>query len=119
MSRRSSRVADLIRAELSQILLRKLQDPRVKLATVSGIDISPDLKHAVVQMSIVGDESQRQQAIEALQHAKGFLRSQLARELHNMKTIPDLRFELDRGAEYSQRISDLLENPDEHDNESP
>lgn len=119
MSRRSSRVADLIRAELSQILLRRVQDPRVKLTTVTGVSVSPDLKHAVVQVSIVGDDDQRRAAMEALQHAKGFLRSQLAKELHNMKSTPDLRFELDRGAEYSQRISDLLENPDEHGNRRP
>jgi ribosome-binding factor A len=112
-------VADLIRAELSQILLRRVQDPRVKLTTVTGVSVSPDLKHAVVQVSIVGDDDQRRAAMEALQHAKGFLRSQLAKELHNMKSTPDLRFELDRGAEYSQRISDLLENPDEHGNRRP
>ncbi len=119
MSRRSSRVADLIRAELSQILLRRLQDPRVKLTTVTGVDVSPDLKHAIVQVSIVGDDQQRRQALDALRHAKGFLRSQLAKELHNMKSTPELRFELDRGAEYSQRISDLLENADEHGNKRP
>lgn len=117
MSRRSSRVADLIRAELSRIILRKLQDPRVKLATVTDVDVSPDLKHAVAQVSILGDDQQREEAMQALRHAKGFLRSQLAKELHGMKTIPELRFELDRGAEYSQRISDLLETPDEHGNE--
>ena len=117
MSRRSTRVADLIRAELSQILLRSLQDPRVKLTTVTGVDVSPDLKNAMVQVSVVGEEAQRLESLEALRHAKGFLRTQLARKLPNMKTTPELRFELDRGAEYSQRISDLLENPDEHGNE--
>jgi ribosome-binding factor A len=116
VSLRSTRVADLIRAELSQIILRRLRDPRVKLTNVSGVDVSPDLKHAVVQISVVGEEGQRLESLEALRHARGFLRSQLARKLHNMKTVPELRFELDRGAEYSQRISDLLENPDEHGN---
>ena len=79
MSLRSTRVADLIRAELSQIILRRLRDPRVKLTNVSGVDVSPDLKHAVVQISVVGEEGQRLESLEALRHARGFLRSQLAR----------------------------------------
>jgi ribosome-binding factor A len=57
----------------------------------------------------------RQASLEALRHAAGYIRGQLARELKRLKKIPELRFELDRGAEYSQEISDLLENPDEHD----
>ena len=118
MSIRSSRVADLLRTEISQILLRRVQDPRVRLTTVTSVSVSPDLKHASIWISVVGDENLRSQSLDALRHAKGFIRSQLAKELSNMKSIPDLRFELDRGAEYSQRISDLLEDPDEYSNGS-
>ena len=114
MSRRSQRVADLIRSELSSILLRRLKDPRVKLCTLTGVQVSPDLRYAVIQVSVVGDDAQREETMAALRHAKGFLRSQLAKQLPRMKTTPELRFELDRGAEYSQRISELLENRDEH-----
>ena len=119
MSRRTHRVGDLIRAELSLILLRRLQDPRVKLASITAVSVSPDLRHAVVQVSVVGTQEDRDQALLALRHARGFLRSQLARQLPKLKMTPELRFELDRGAEYSQRISELLENPDEHGNERP
>ena len=118
MSIRSSRVADLLRTEISQILLRRVQDPRVRLTTVTSVSVSPDLKHASIWISVVGDENLRSQSLDALRHAKGFIRSQLAKELSNMKSIPDLRFELDRGAEYSQRISDLLEDHDEYGNGS-
>lgn len=115
MSRRTDRVADLVRAELSQIILRRLQDPRVRLTTISQVSLSPDLRHARVGVSVVGDETERQASLEALQHAAGFLRSQLALGLSRMRNVPELQFELDRGAEISQRISELLENPDEHD----
>ena len=77
------------------------------------------MRRATVQVSVVGSHEERDQAVLALRHARGFLRSQLARQLPKLKTIPELRFELDRGAEYSQRISELLENSDEHGNERP
>ena len=109
MSQRSARVSDLIRRELSEIIVQRLQDPRVKLATVSEVHVTPDLKRAIVQMSILGSDDEREQALAGLEHAKGFLRSSLARRLRSMKVIPDLVFELDRGAEYSRDIEDLLE----------
>ena len=108
MSRRTDRVSDLLRSELSQLLLREVHDPRVKLASVSGIDVTPDLKRAVVKISVLGEEAQRQAAIEGLRHARGFLRTELAHRLR-LRVTPELVFELDRGAEHSQQISDLLE----------
>ena len=109
MSQRTERVADLLRRELSELIVQRLQDPRVKLATVSGVRVTPDLRRAIVRVSALGDEVQRQLALEGLQHARGFLRTSLARNLRSMKTIPDLVFELDRGAEHSRNIEDLLE----------
>jgi len=115
MTRRTDRVGDVVRTELSSIISRRVHDPRVRMTTVSAVDLTPDLKYARVHVSVVGDEGARQASLEALRHAAGFIRSQLARELKRLKNIPELRFELDRGAEYSQRITDLLESPDEHD----
>ena len=108
MSRRTDRVSDLLRSELSQLMLREIHDPRVKLATVSGIDVTPDLKRAVVRISVLGEEAQRQETIAGLRHARGFLRTELAHRLR-LRNTPELIFELDRGAEHSQKISDLLE----------
>jgi ribosome-binding factor A len=108
MSRRTNRVSDLLRAELSELLLREVHDPRVKLASVTEVDVSPDLRRAVVKISVLGDEEQRQETIAGLRHARGFLRTELARRLR-LRATPELVFELDRGAEHSQRISDLLE----------
>lgn len=108
MSRRTDRVADLLRAELSDLLLREVKDPRVKLASIAGIDISPDLRRAVVHISALGDDAERVATVEALRHARGFLRSELARRL-SLRTTPELVFELDRGAEHSQRIAEILE----------
>lgn len=115
MSRRTVRVGDVLRAELSQVLLRHVGDPRVRLTSVTDVDVSPDLRHALIRVSVVGSDEERQESLEALRSASGYIRSQLAKELYRLKNIPQLRFELDRGAEYSQRISELLENPDDID----
>jgi ribosome-binding factor A len=108
VSRRTDRVSDVLRAELSDLLLREVHDPRVKLASVTAIEVTPDLRRAVVRISVLGSDEQRQEAIEGLRHARGFLRTELAHRLRTRAT-PELVFELDRGAEHSQRISDILE----------
>ncbi len=108
MSRRTDRMADLLRAEISDLLLRSVHDPRIKLVSVTEIDVSPDLRRAVVRVSVLGTEEERQGTLAALRHAKGFLRTELSHRLRTRVT-PELVFELDRGAEHSQKISDLLE----------
>jgi ribosome-binding factor A len=108
MSRRTDRMADLLRAELADLLLKSVHDPRIKLVTVTGVDVSPDLRRAAVRISALGNEEEREATVAALRHAKGFLRSELAIRLRTRVT-PELVFELDRGAEHSQKISDLLE----------
>lgn len=109
MSRRTDRVSDLLRAELAVLLLRDVHDPRVKLASVTEVAVTPDLRRAVVKISVLGSDEQRQETLAGLRHARGFLRTELAHRLR-LRATPELIFELDRGAEHSQQISDLLEN---------
>ncbi len=109
MSRRTDRVADVLRAELSDLLLRSVHDPRIRLVSVTGVDVSPDLRRAVVRVSVLGSDEERDATVEALRHARGFLRSELAHRLRTMRVTPELHFELDRGAEHSRKIADLLE----------
>jgi len=108
MKRRTNRMGDLVRAELSDLLLREVQDPRIKLVSLTSVEVTPDMRRAVVRVSALGDEAQRLGALEALRHARGFLRTELSRRL-TTRVTPELVFELDRGAEHSQKISDLLE----------
>lgn len=109
MTRRTDRVEDLLRSEISRLIVQEVSDPRVRLATVSEVNVSPDLKHALVKVSVLGEDTDRHVTLEALQHASGYIRTRLAKNLKRMKSIPQLTFELDRRAEHSQRISDLLE----------
>lgn len=104
---RAERVADLIQRELAQILLEEMKDPRAALATVSGVSLSGDLRFARLKVSVLGTEAERQECLAVLRRATGFVRSQLAQRL-DLRAVPELRFELDRGAEHSQRINELL-----------
>ena len=117
MSQRTERVGDLIRRELAELVVSRVQDPRVRLATVSHVRVTPDLRRAMIRISILGDDQQRRAGLEGLQHARGFLRSALARRLKALRVIPELVFELDRGAEHSRNIEDLLESL--HDKNQP
>ena len=115
MSRRTQRIEDLLRTEISLLILREVRDPRVRMTSVAAVDVSPDLRRAVVWVSVIGQEDERLESLGALCHARGFIRSRLASRLRNMRVVPELVFEIDRGAENSQRISDLLEALHEHD----
>lgn len=115
MSRRSQRVGDLLRQEISEILRLELRDPRIGLATVTEVDASPDLRHAVVRLSLLGEDSEREASLAALRRASGFVRGRLAKRAKQLRFIPELVFELDRGAEHSDRIERLLESLHDED----
>ncbi|REJ83369.1 MAG: 30S ribosome-binding factor RbfA [Acidobacteria bacterium] len=116
-SNRADRVGDLIRAELGDILLTEMRDPRVRLASASSVQVSRDLSHATVMVSsLATDEEERTQTIEALRRASGFLRRTLAARLR-LRRMPELHFELDRGAEHSRQITDLLDELHQGDDE--
>ncbi|MDH3402597.1 MAG: 30S ribosome-binding factor RbfA [Acidobacteriota bacterium] len=110
MSRRTQRVEDLLRAELADLLLREARDPRLREAHVSAVEVSPDLGSARVRVSILAGDEERRATLDALNRAAGFFRTRLAGRLRHMRRAPALAFELDRGPEHSQRISELLEN---------
>jgi ribosome-binding factor A len=119
MSQRTERIADLLRVELATLVRREMRDPRVRLVTIVEVQVSPDLRHARVHVSALGGESDRAAAVTALDRAQGFLRRELAQRL-DLRTTPELTFELDRTAERGQRISDLLAEvaPEESDEAS-
>jgi ribosome-binding factor A len=108
MSQRTDRVADSLRKELSVLLMREVRDPRVALATISRVQVARDLGHARIWISVLGDEETRQQTMAGIEHARGFLRSQIGRRL-KLRVTPELAFELDRGAEYLQDMTELLD----------
>lgn len=114
MTQRTERIGDLIRRELAELLRREMRDPRVALAAISAVEVARDLGHANVRVSVVGTDAEREAAVAALDHARGFLRRELAARL-SLRATPELHFSLDRGAEHSQRIADLLDRLHEDD----
>lgn len=110
-SGRMRRVDEAMRAVLSDAIAKDLKDPRVGFVTVTGVKTSPDLRHARVYVSVLGDEAARAAGIEGLRSAHGFLQRRLATEL-TLKHTPSLTFEYDDSVDRSLRISRLLdENP--------
>ena len=107
-SHRVERVAAQLRQEISEIIVRDLKDPRIGMASITEVKLSPDLRNATVKVSVVGEADGRQAAIDGLEHAKGFIRRELGLRLSNLRFAPDLHFQLDEGIAYSVRVSQLL-----------
>lgn len=108
MKQRVARLEELLQRQLAAIVQNEMRDPRVASATVTSVQLSADLRHARVLVSILGSEEHRKESLLAFARARAFLRRELARRL-DLRATPDLRFVLDRGPEHSQRISDLLD----------
>ncbi len=106
-TRRQEQVADLLRAELSDLLRREMQDPRLGFVTITGVDVSPDLRNARVRVSCYGDETAQKESMRALRGAAGFLRSQIARRVR-LRTIPQLDFRLDHSMEQAEQVQRAL-----------
>lgn len=105
--KRTLRVGELLHQEISHLLTRDMKDPRVGFMTVSRVEVTEDLKHAKVYMSIYGSEPDRREAMLALKGATGFIRGRLGKRLR-LKQIPQLTFLVDESAEYSVKISKML-----------
>jgi len=94
-----------MRRELATLILQEVKDPRVKLVSLSGAEVSRDLSHAKVFVSVLGDEEAAKEALAGLEHAAGYLRRELG---HRMRTIPQLHFIHDTSMEQGAHIDELL-----------
>lgn len=104
---RSQRVSEAVREELAQIIGFELFDPRLGGVDVTDVQVSPDMRHANVKVGLRGEDLAQQQSLAALDHARHFLRHELARRL-NLRRSPELHFEVDRFAEADSRVDVLL-----------
>ena len=106
--RRVDRLNQLLREELSRLIRREMKDPRVSGVTVTGVETSPDLRHAKVFVRTLRDEPTAEDAVEGLQSAEGFLRKKLGKELR-IRRVPEFNFQVDRSLERVRRIESLLD----------
>jgi ribosome-binding factor A len=107
MSQRTERVDELLRQEIGALLAKEIADPRIGFATITDVETSPDLRHAKVWVSVIGEKADRAETVRALQQAMGYVRHELGKRLR-IKRIPDLHVHLDDSAERGTRVLHLL-----------
>ena len=107
MSERSRRVDHLLQEEISAIVQREVHDPRVGFVTITSVETTPDLRHATVWASVIGDAAQRKASLEALGRAMPFVRHQLGGL--RLRRVPDLHLREDDSAQRGTRVMQLLE----------
>ncbi len=107
-SDRMRRVDEAVREVLSGAITQEVKDPRIGFVTVTAVETSPDLRHARVFVSVLGDDAQRRRSMDGLRSAHGFLQRRVATELR-IKHTPTLDFVYDDSVDRSLRIQSLLE----------
>jgi len=104
---RRDRVQETMRNELSQIIKRDLKDPRLGFVTITDVELSNDMSHAKVFVSVYGSEEEKQSSMVALENAKGFIRSNLGQRVR-LRIVPELVFKIDNSIERGTRILELI-----------
>jgi ribosome-binding factor A len=108
-NRRPEIVGDEMQKVISTIIATKLKDPRVPIMTsVTSVKMSRDLSHATVFISVYGDEKTQKEAMEAIEHAKGFIRYETVQEI-NLRVAPELSFKLDNTLNNALRMEALID----------
>jgi ribosome-binding factor A len=105
--RRTSRISEALREELSEIIGFESDDPRLLAVEVTEIHVSPDGRHASIRVALKGDEKAQRESLAALEHAQGYFRHELASRL-SLRHVPELHFERDKNPDVESRIDFLL-----------
>jgi len=106
--KRADRVADLIKTEISDILLKRVRDPRIENVTITGVKLTDDLRFAKVFFVRMGNDTCSEETMTGMQKATGFMRRELGMRL-KLRNVPTITFIYDRSFEYGSRIDRLLE----------
>jgi ribosome-binding factor A len=104
---RQEKLGELIAIELSDLLRTRVKDPRVGFASITHVEVSGDLRHAKVFVSVMGTEKEQAATIQGLKHATGFLRSELASRI-SLRYMPELVMKLDTSIEQGARILERI-----------
>ena len=119
-TRRQRQVAELLHEEISVLIQRRARDPRMGYVTVTGVEMSPDLRVAQVYVSVLGSDEDTQQSLQSLQRAAGFFRRELSTSL-SLRYLPELNFRPDnslaRGLRIDQLLDSLQQETDDDDEE--
>ena len=105
--KRSQRIQELLLEEISKLLQSGLKDPRIGFTTLTRVEVSDNLKHAKVFVSVMGTEKEKSDTLEALKSAKGFIRNSLGKNLY-LRYLPELEFKKDENAEHVEKITRII-----------
>jgi ribosome-binding factor A len=115
-SRRPQRLALQIQQEVSLLISRNMKDKRVGFVTVTGVQLSPDLRHARIFISLMGSETEKEEGLQTLNHATGWIRRELGQKIRT-RFLPEVVFQIDTSQEYGERIDRLIEQTHESEGE--
>ena len=113
MSERTARLDELLREEISRIVTRGVQDPRIGFVTITAVDVAPDLQHATVWVSLIGQPAERRQTLRALRQAMPYVRREL--RVLRLRRIPVLHVKVDETADRGTRVLRILRELEEGD----
>lgn len=117
-TKRVEQVAEQIQHILGSLIQSEIKDPRLGFVTVMSVNISPDLYHANINVSIMGDETVRTESLATLERARGFLRRELGQELQ-LRSVPELHFHLDTSLDVREHMDSLFRQVEEDRRENP
>lgn len=113
---KNTRINMEVQRELSKLISMEIKDPRINpMTSVVAVEVAPDLKHAKVYISVLGDEESRKSTYEGLRSAAPFMRNQLAKSI-NLRNTPELTFVMDQSIEYGVHMSKLIDDVQLKDN---
>ncbi len=113
---KNTRINMEVQRELSKLISMEIKDPRINpMTSVVAVEVAPDLKHAKVYISVLGDEESRKSTYQGLRSAAPFIRNQLAKSI-NLRNTPELTFVMDQSIEYGVHMSKLIDDVQLKDN---
>jgi len=107
MTTRQERVAQLIREEISDILRKKVSDPRIGFVSITGVKVSPDFKNATVFVSVLGSEKEKQDSMAGLFSAASYIQGELAPRVR-LRIMPAIQFERDDSIERGSKVLEIM-----------
>ena len=107
MTQRTKRLDELLREEISDVIRRDVDDPRIGFHTITDVEVAPDLRHATLWVSVIGTPDERKQTLRALGHAMPFVRNRLGKL--RLKRIPELHMREDETAARGTRVMKILD----------
>jgi ribosome-binding factor A len=116
--KRSEKIADLVRKEVAEMLVKTVKDPRIGLITITRVTVTEDCRSARIHYSVSGSDEERARSMKGLESARGYIRRELARRI-NLRYTPEISFEFDPSIEYAIHIGEVLQSLQKTKEEDP